>query len=134
VKPPSWLHRNRVSLVLAGAVLLLLAALAVDTDSDEAAVDPPTTTAVTTTEYEPPATTTTVYRTTTTVDEDVFDADVQDLALDMAWDDTSLSDREDICMGVTLFGLDEAADLMNEGADYSFDHDLIVSKLTGWCY
>jgi hypothetical protein len=36
--------------------------------------------------------------------------------VDQTWDQTSASDREDLCLGIELFTRDQVAELMKEGA------------------
>lgn len=57
----------------------------------------------------------------------------QEQVLDMTWENLSATDRDNLCQGVEMFGADGAADLFNEGADNSFDLDLVQEKLASWC-
>lgn len=129
-RPP---RRNVGPFILGALAVLLIGAIlgALVRGGNDPSGDTVTTAAPTTTATARPVPTT-VYRTTSTTPT-LSEREIQELALDMTWDKASYSDQQDICDGVDLFGVDYAAGLMNEGADYTFDEALIRSKLVEWC-
>lgn len=113
-----------LAVLIAGAILGALVRGGNDpADTATPAPSPPPTTAAST--YEATTTSVTIDRTT--------DRELQELALDSTWDDTSYSDQRSICQGVEVFGVDGAADLLIEGADGVFDRDIVERKLVEWC-
>jgi hypothetical protein len=126
--PPTPSGRSRTGLAVGLSVVGILIGQATSKDDDTAA---PSVANETTTTYTPP---TTEYRTTTTTDA-YTDRELQELALDMTWDETSSLDRKLICEGVEEFGVGYAAEIANGagGAEGAFDQDLLEAKFAEWC-
>jgi hypothetical protein len=68
-----------------------------------------------------------------TPDVTLSDAAVNQLALDMVWEELSPSDRVQICNGVDLFGLDGAAAVVVDSADGSFTLEEVKDQLIEVC-
>jgi hypothetical protein len=69
---------------------------------------------------------------TDTSDGGLTDAEVDRLALDMAWDQMGPADQAEICQGVDVFGLDLAVDIMTSETP-SINPTLARNKLSKEC-
>lgn len=71
-----------------------------------------------------------------TDDFDVPDADIADMALDITWDNMPFADRQTICDGIDVLGVDFAVDQFMSGADsgdFQFDPSTVRSWLLSNC-
>ena len=55
------------------------------------------------------------------------------LALDGVWQDMTLSERSEICLGVNIFGVRQSAETINDGADGTLHLGTIVEFLDSVC-
>lgn len=69
-----------------------------------------------------------------------FDTDgpeMQRLALDMTWNDMSLSDQQDMCDGLDMLGIDIAVQAIlsgaNSGTTFAFDEPVVADWLIDNC-
>ena len=65
--------------------------------------------------------------------DELSNEEIQRLAMDMAWSDTSASDRRLVCEGIDLFGMEESVQIFNSGAEFVFDEYIIEEKFREWC-
>ena len=119
-EPPKPANGKRFAAIILAALGLLGLGVAIGRGGD-----PATENAAVVTSATAVATTVTAARPT--------DREIQELALDMAWEDAPHSEQQDICDGVELLGVNRAAALIIDGADGDFDADIVERKLVEWC-